>query len=68
MVLVGINSSTNDPILEVKIILAILVLERPFQDDDPTLTTDLISITKVLVEDRLSETKKSYVDYSTQER
>ena len=59
MVLVGINSPTNDPILEVKIILAILVLERPFQEDDPTLTTDLISITKVLVEDRLSETKKS---------
>lgn len=59
MVLVGINSPTNDTILEVKIILAILVLERPFQEDDPTLTTDLISITKVLVEDRLSETKKS---------
>ena len=57
MVLVGIDSPTNDPILEVKIILAIL-LERPFQEDDPTLTTDLISITKVLVEARLSETEK----------
>ena len=57
MVLFGIDSPTNDPILEVKIILAIL-LERPFQEDDPTLTTDLISITKVLVEARLSETEK----------
>ena len=59
MVLVGIDSPTNDPILEVKIILAILVLERRFQEDDPTLTTYLISITKVLVVDRLSETKKA---------